>query len=78
MDAETGKVVSVTAADLDVARIDGAWLITTDRRNKPSWKSEILPKEREPRVAAERRRRIDDPLVRAVARTAGRGYARRC
>ena len=28
VDAETGKVVSVTAADLDVARIGGAWLIT--------------------------------------------------
>jgi ketosteroid isomerase-like protein len=28
VDAETGKVVSVTAADLDVARVDGSWLIT--------------------------------------------------
>ena len=28
VNAETGKVVSVTAADLDVARIDGSWLIT--------------------------------------------------
>ena len=27
-----------------------------------------MPKEQEPRVAAERRRRIDDPLVHAVAR----------
>jgi ketosteroid isomerase-like protein len=28
VDAETAEVVSVTAADLDVARIDGTWLIT--------------------------------------------------
>ena len=28
VDAETGKVVSTTAADFDVARIDGNWLIT--------------------------------------------------
>jgi ketosteroid isomerase-like protein len=28
VDLETGEVVSVTAADLDVARIDGTWLIT--------------------------------------------------
>ena len=28
VDVKTGKVVSVTAADMDVARIDGAWLIT--------------------------------------------------
>jgi ketosteroid isomerase-like protein len=28
VDAETSEVVSVTAADLDVARIDGEWLIT--------------------------------------------------
>jgi ketosteroid isomerase-like protein len=28
IDAKTGDVVSVTAADLDVARIGGAWLIT--------------------------------------------------
>jgi ketosteroid isomerase-like protein len=28
VDAETGKVVAATAADLDVARIDGRWLIT--------------------------------------------------
>jgi ketosteroid isomerase-like protein len=28
VDAETGDVVAVTAADLDVARVDGAWLIT--------------------------------------------------
>jgi hypothetical protein len=28
IDAKTGDVVSVTAADMDVARIDGAWLIT--------------------------------------------------
>lgn len=28
VDLETEEVVSVTAADLDVARIDGAWLIT--------------------------------------------------
>jgi len=28
VDAKTGEVVSVTAADLDVARIGGAWLIT--------------------------------------------------
>lgn len=28
IDAETGEVVAATAADLDVARIDGTWLIT--------------------------------------------------
>jgi ketosteroid isomerase-like protein len=28
IDAETGKVVAATAADFDVARIDGEWLIT--------------------------------------------------
>jgi ketosteroid isomerase-like protein len=28
IDAKTGEVVSVTAADMDVARIGGAWLIT--------------------------------------------------
>jgi ketosteroid isomerase-like protein len=28
IDAKTGAVVSVTAADFDVARIDGAWLIS--------------------------------------------------
>jgi ketosteroid isomerase-like protein len=28
IDAKTGDVVSVTAADMDVARIGGAWLIT--------------------------------------------------
>jgi ketosteroid isomerase-like protein len=28
VDAKTGEVVAVTAADLDVARIGGAWLIT--------------------------------------------------
>ncbi len=28
IDAETGKVVAATAADLDVARIDGEWLVT--------------------------------------------------
>ena len=28
VDAETEKVVSVTAGDMDVARIDGQWLIT--------------------------------------------------
>jgi hypothetical protein len=28
VDLKTGDVVSVTAADFDVARIDGAWLIT--------------------------------------------------
>lgn len=28
VDVETAEVVSVTAADLDVARIDGEWLIT--------------------------------------------------
>jgi ketosteroid isomerase-like protein len=28
IDAKTGEVVSVTAADMDVARISGAWLIT--------------------------------------------------
>ena len=28
VDADTGKVVAATAADLDVARIDGQWLIT--------------------------------------------------
>jgi ketosteroid isomerase-like protein len=28
VDAETGQVVSTTAADFDVARIDGTWLIT--------------------------------------------------
>jgi ketosteroid isomerase-like protein len=28
IDAKTGNVVSVTAADMDVARIGGAWLIT--------------------------------------------------
>jgi len=28
IDAETGKVVSTTAADFDVARIDAKWLIT--------------------------------------------------
>jgi ketosteroid isomerase-like protein len=28
VDAETSEVVSATAADLDVARIDGKWLIT--------------------------------------------------
>jgi ketosteroid isomerase-like protein len=28
VNAETGEVVSATAADLDVARIDGTWLIT--------------------------------------------------
>jgi ketosteroid isomerase-like protein len=28
VDLKTGEVVSVTAADFDVARIDGAWLIT--------------------------------------------------
>ena len=28
VDAKTGEVVSATAADLDVARIDGSWLIT--------------------------------------------------
>jgi hypothetical protein len=28
IDAGTGKVVAATAADLDVARIDGKWLIT--------------------------------------------------
>ncbi len=28
VDAETGKVVSTTAADFDVARIEGNWLIT--------------------------------------------------
>jgi ketosteroid isomerase-like protein len=28
VDAKTGEVVAVTAADLDVARVDGAWLIT--------------------------------------------------
>jgi ketosteroid isomerase-like protein len=28
IDAKTGDVMSVTAADLDVARVDGAWLIT--------------------------------------------------
>jgi uncharacterized protein (TIGR02246 family) len=28
VDAETGKIVSTTAADFDVARVDGKWLIT--------------------------------------------------
>ena len=28
VDADTGEVVAATAADLDVARIDGKWLIT--------------------------------------------------
>jgi ketosteroid isomerase-like protein len=28
VDAETGKVVAATAADLDVARVDQKWLIT--------------------------------------------------
>jgi ketosteroid isomerase-like protein len=28
VDAETGTVVALTAADMDVARIDGKWLIT--------------------------------------------------
>ena len=28
VDAETSKVVAVTAGDADVARIDGEWLIT--------------------------------------------------
>ena len=28
VDADTGKVAATTAADLDVARIDGKWLIT--------------------------------------------------
>jgi ketosteroid isomerase-like protein len=28
VDAETGKVVAVTATDMDVARIEGQWLIT--------------------------------------------------
>jgi ketosteroid isomerase-like protein len=29
IDPKTGEVVSVTAADMDVARIDGKWLITS-------------------------------------------------
>jgi hypothetical protein len=28
VDADTGEVVAATAADLDVARINGKWLIT--------------------------------------------------
>ena len=40
IDVETGKVVSIVAADQDVQRIDGKWLITTlggstGRRSQP-------------------------------------------
>ena len=28
VDVDTGKIEAITAGDLDVARIDGAWLIT--------------------------------------------------
>jgi ketosteroid isomerase-like protein len=39
VDATTGKMVLVTAADLDVARIDGRWLIT----NMVAGSTELTP-----------------------------------
>jgi ketosteroid isomerase-like protein len=39
VDAETGKMVLVTAADLDVARIDGQWLIS----NMVAGSTELTP-----------------------------------
>ena len=73
VDFETEEVVAATAADFDVARIDGKWLITnmvggtTDPGRLSPWPSE---QDERRGVARERRRlsRIDDPLVRAVAR----------
>ena len=69
VDAETSEVVSATAADFDVARIDGKWLITNmvggdDRPGSlRSW-----PRSRSRGSPARGERRIGDPLVRAVAR----------
>ena len=74
IDVNTGKVAAVTAADLDVARIDGRWLITnmvgrtTELSLSPCRNATCRSRTEQPRTKRRLLSPADHPLVRAVGR----------
>ena len=74
IDVKTGKVVSVVAADQNVQKINGKWLITSAAAGSPHWAlslaDDVIRRARPVIRAATygRERRADNWLVRAVGR----------